>query len=139
MMEDQSRSQIQSGEEIPSLRVMISKISMMMYAAATWNPFQLHWDSDYSRENGFQDANVAGPMFGDYLCEMLVRFAGSSSRVKRLEYTNRGMAFPGDTLICKGKVLKTHQEEGKGYIDCQVWVENQRGERLVEGDAIVCV
>jgi len=127
----------EEGEEIFPLRVQISKIQMMMYAAATWNPYQLHWDSDYSKKHGFQDANVAGPMFGDYLAEMLNRWANDSIRLESLEYTNRAMAFPDDTLICRGKVQRKFQEGGSFFLECQVWVENQEGLVLVEGKAIL--
>jgi hydroxyacyl-ACP dehydratase HTD2-like protein with hotdog domain len=128
---------ISAGPEIPSFRIKVSKVQMMMYAAATWNPYQLHWDSDYSRKHGFPDANIAGPMFGAYLVEMLVRWAGSPSRLIGMEYINRAMAFPGDTLICKGKIRGQSKEADQSYRDCQVWVENQEGLPLVEGQATV--
>jgi hydroxyacyl-ACP dehydratase HTD2-like protein with hotdog domain len=110
---------------------------MMMYAAATWNPYQLHWDSDYSKTHGFPDANIAGPMFGDYLAEMLVRWAGNPVLLKSLEYTNRAMAFPGDTLVCKGKVEGKLREGDNCFLRCQVWVENQEGQTLAEGIAVL--
>ena len=123
------------GEGIPPFRVTVSKVRMMMYAAATWNPYQLHWDTDYSRKQGFPDANVAGPMFGAYLAEMLVRAAGGPSGLISLEYTNRAMAFPGDTLVCKGKIMGERQEGDRRLYDCRVWTENQEGLPLVEGTA----
>jgi len=137
MAEKQTRINSKEGQEIPPLRTQVSKIQMMMYAATTWNPYQLHWDSDFSRKNGFQDANVAGPMFGDYVTEMLNRWVDDSIRLASLEYTNRAMAFPGDTLICRGKVLRKFQEGGNFFLECRVWVENQEGRVLVEGKAIL--
>jgi acyl dehydratase len=128
---------INAGQEIPPYRVPISLVRMMMYAAATWNPYQLHWDSDFSKKRGFKDANIAGPMFGDYLAEMLSQWAGEPSCLRSLEYSNRDMAFPGDTLICRGKVKEKRREGDTGLADCQVWVENQQGRILVEGSATV--
>jgi hydroxyacyl-ACP dehydratase HTD2-like protein with hotdog domain len=125
------------GEEIPPYRATVSKVRMMMYAAATWNPYQLHWDSDFSKERGFAEANIAGPMFGDYLAEMLVKWAGDPSRLKSLDYTNRNMAFPGDTLICRGKVKARCWQGNTECFDCQVWAENQKGDVLVQGSARV--
>jgi acyl dehydratase len=124
------------GQEIPPYRVTVSKVQMMIYAAATWNSNRLHWDSDFSKKKGFADASIAGPMFGDYLAEMLVQWVGDPSRLKSLEYTNREMAFPGDTLICRGKVMSRNPEENK-LLHCQVWVENQKGDILVQGSATV--
>jgi hydroxyacyl-ACP dehydratase HTD2-like protein with hotdog domain len=125
------------GQAILPFRIQVSKLRMMMYAAATWNPYQLHWDSDYSKTHGFLDANVAGPMFGDYLAEMLVRWAGDPARLKSLEYTNRAMAFPEDTLICKGKVEGKFIEGDRTDLRCRVWVENQEGKTLAEGEAVL--
>jgi hydroxyacyl-ACP dehydratase HTD2-like protein with hotdog domain len=125
------------GQEILPYRVTVSKVQMMMYAAATWNPNRLHWDSDFCRESGFAEANIAGPMFGDYLAEMLVKWSGDPSRLKSLDYVNRNMAFPGDTLACRGKALGRFRQGNTEPIDCQVWVENQKGEVLVQGSALV--
>ncbi len=125
------------GLEIPPLQTRVSKLRMMMYAAATWNPYQLHWDSDYSKTHGFLDANIAGPMFGDYMAEMLVRWAGNPANLKSLEYTNRAMAFPEDTIICKGKMEEKLKEGENTFLRCHVWVENQEGRILAEGKAVL--
>jgi len=125
------------GQEIPPYRVTVSKVQMMMYAAATWNPNQLHWDSDFCMKRGFAAANIAGPMFGDYLAEMLVKWAGDPSRLRSLEYINRNMAFPGDALTCRGKVQERRRPGNTELIDCRVWVENQKGGVLVQGSALV--
>jgi acyl dehydratase len=125
------------GQEIPPYRVTVSKVQMMMYAAATWNPNRLHWDSDFCRERGFAEANIAGPMFGDYLAEMLVKWTGDPARLRSLDYVNRNMAFPGDTLICRGKVQDGRQAGNAGLIDCRVWVENQEGGILAQGSALL--
>ena len=124
-------------QEIPPLAVTVSKVRMMMYAAATWNPYRLHWDSDYSKKQGFPEANVAGPMFGDYLAEMLIRWAGSPSRLRKLEYTNRAMSFPGDRLVFKGTAGEKWVNEKGIFVSCRVWAENQEGRVLVEGSAVV--
>jgi hypothetical protein len=76
-------------------------------------------------------------MFGDYLAEMLVKWTGDPSRLRSLDYINRNMAFPGDTLICRGKGQDRRQPGNTELIDCRVWVENQKGEVLVQGSALV--
>ncbi len=129
---------IAEGQIIPPYRVQITKLRMMMYQAATWNPYRLHWDTEWCKENGFPDANVAGPMVGDYLTEMLIRWAGAA-RLKILEYANRSMSFPGDTLICNGKVRRIYEEPKGRFADCQVWAENQEGRLLAEGSALISV
>jgi acyl dehydratase len=125
------------GEEIPPLQVQISKLRMMEYAAAAGDAYLLHWDSDYSRRHGLPNVNAAGYMFGDYLTEMLVRWTKNPESVKSLNYANRAMAFPGDTLVCRGKIRSASEEAGKRHAVCLVWVENQKRQMLVEGSATV--
>jgi hypothetical protein len=76
-------------------------------------------------------------MFGDYLAEMLVRWAGSPSRLRKLEYTNRAMAFPADRLVFRGTAGEKWENEEETFITCRVWAENQEGRVLVEGSAVV--
>lgn len=137
MVERQVWGGVEGEQEIPPLSVTVSQVRMMMYAAATWNPYRLHWDSDYSKKQGFSDANVAGPVFGDYLAEMLVRWAGSPSCLRKLEYTNRAMSFPGDRLVFKGNAGEKWENEEGFFIRCRVWAENQEGQVLMEGFAVV--
>jgi len=54
-----------------------------------------------------------------------------------MEFTNRAMAFPGDILICRGKIRGPSKEAGQSYGDCEVGMENQEGLPLVEGQATV--
>ncbi len=92
------------GEDIPPLQVHVNKLQMMRYAMATGDAYLLHWDSDFSRRHGLPNVNVAGYMFGDYLAEMLVRWAKKPGAAKSLNYALRAMAFPGDALVCRGKI-----------------------------------
>ena len=139
MTDHPNLEKITAGQEISPYPVTVSKVQMMMYAAATWNPNQLHWDSDFCRKRGFADANIAGPMFGDYLAEMLGQWAGNPLNLKSLEYKNRHMGFPGDTLICRGRVKEKRRDGNAILGDCQVWAENQKGGILAEGTAIVII
>lgn len=123
--------------DIPPYYVPVTKVRLMMYAAATWDAYQLHWDADFSKRQGFVDAVVAGPMLGDYLAEMILRWVGHPNCLKTLEYTNRAMAFPGDTLAFRGEVRGTSLSGEVQVLDCRVWVENQSGRILAEGSAMV--
>jgi hypothetical protein len=41
----------------------------------------------------------------------------------------------GDTTWCRGKVIGKHEAEGEKIVECEVWCENQRGERTAMGSA----
>jgi hypothetical protein len=49
----------------------------------------------------------------------------------------RSMADPadGETWMCKGKVTKKYVEEGEHCVDCDIWIENGKGEVTTPGKA----
>ena len=52
--------------------------------------------------------------------------------MRKLAFRNRVMVYPGDSLTCFGVVTGVSRDEEGGLAECGLWVENQRGERVVE-------
>lgn len=128
---------IAEGTEIPQTENKIRLIEMLRYAAATWSFFLLHLEKEYAQKQGFRDANIQGPMYGALCAKMLTNWIGDDGRLKKLGYNVRVMGFPGDTLTTRGKVARKYQRDGASLADCDLWVENQNGERVATGHATV--
>lgn len=47
--------------------------------------------------------------------------------------------WPGDTLVCKGRVSDRFGQDGKYYVELDVWAENQKGELVLKGVATLQV
>ncbi|MBI4233968.1 MAG: hypothetical protein HY686_05950 [Chloroflexi bacterium] len=122
---------VREGDEVPALTKEINPVAMMMYGAATWDYVRFHYDADYARKLGFQAPFVDGQMLGAYLAQMLSDWAGDPGAIQRLAFQNRGFVFPGDTLTCKGRVAKKESRDGQHLVECELWIENQKGERVV--------
>ncbi|MBI3799179.1 MAG: hypothetical protein HY268_19730, partial [Deltaproteobacteria bacterium] len=43
--------------------------------------------------------------------------------------------FPEDLLTCRGTVTRKYHENGEPRLDCQIWQENQKGEKILIGEA----
>jgi acyl dehydratase len=59
----------------------------------------------------------------------------SGGWVARLRVRFQAMVFPGDTLYCRG-ALRERQDERQRL---ELWIDNQRGERVITGDAEIVV
>jgi hypothetical protein len=68
---------------------------------------------------------------------MLTRWIGEGGTLKKVSYANRGIAYVNETLACKGRVTRKWIENRQGYVECDIWVENQEGEQLTPGKATV--
>jgi len=123
---------IQIGDEITPLVKEIGMARMMAYGAATWDFIRLHYDADYARELGFEAPFVDGQMMGGFLTQHIQDWAGPGAFLRKLAFRNRVMAYPGDSLTCHGVVTDVSSTEEGGMVECDLWMENQRGEKVVD-------
>ena len=123
---------IQIGDEITPLVKEIGMARMMAYGAATWDFIRLHYDADYARELGFESPFVDGQMMGGFLTQHVQDWAGPAAFLRKLAFRNRVMAYPGDSLTCHGVVTDVSSTEEGGMVECDLWMENQRGEKVVD-------
>jgi len=123
---------IQIGDEITPLVKEIGMARMMAYGAATWDFIRLHYDADYARELGFEAPFVDGQMMGGFLTQHVQDWAGPGAFLRKLAFRNRVMAYPGDSLTCHGVVTDVLSTEEGGMVECGLWMENQRGEKVVD-------
>jgi len=131
MSKQLSFENISVGEEIPSLRKRISLIQMVMYAAATWDFYRHHYDYEFVRAKGYPAPFVDGQMLGAFLAQMVTSWMGDESTLKRLSFSFRAMAFPGDVLTCRGKVGEKFIRDKEKLLSLDLWIENQKGEKIV--------
>ena len=124
------------GDELTPLHKQIDAVHMMAYGAATWDFIRVHYDAPYVQELGFPDPFVDGQMLGAFLAQQVQDWAGPGAFLRKLAFRNRVMVYPGDSLACRGVVTGLYREgdgnEGPGLAECDLWIENQRGERVVE-------
>ena len=123
---------VEIGDEITPLVKDIGLARMMAYGAATWDFIRLHYDADYARELGFEAPFVDGQMIGGFLTQHVQDWAGPEAFLRKLAFRNRVMAFPGDSLTCRGVVTDVSATDEGGMVECDLWVENQRGEKVVD-------
>lgn len=127
---------IEEGYEIPALIKHPTVKSAVKWAGASGAYYEIHYDIDYARSRGLPGLIVAGGEVISFLGQMITDWIGEQGTVKRLVCEYRGMFFPGEDVTCKGKVTRKYIK-GENYLECEIWAENPRGEKLAPGRAIV--
>ncbi len=64
-------------------------------------------------------------------------FAGEHGWLRKLGAQYRGMDQPGVKIVARGKVSKKYTEGGDHMVDCEIWLENAKGEKTTPGSATV--
>jgi hypothetical protein len=47
------------------------------------------------------------------------------------------MDQPGAKVVCKGKVVKKYAQGRDHMVDCEIWLENAKGDKTTIGSATV--
>jgi acyl dehydratase len=126
------------GAAIPTLVKHVTQEQINAYADASGDHNPIHLDPAKARAVGLSGTIAHGMLsmafVGQTLTDWLTAQQGSHGWVARLRVRFQAMAYPGDTLHCHG-ALGAKTVDGRQRID--LWIENQRGERLTTGDADV--
>jgi len=128
---------VEEGRELPSLVKRPTTVALFRYSAVTWNPHRIHYDQERAQHEGYPHVLVQAHLHGAYLTQMLMDWIGPGGILRKLSWSNRRFAIPGDLLTCKGRVTRKYSEDGKGYVECEIWEENQQGEVCAQGSALV--
>lgn len=127
---------IKESLEIPTLIKKPTYMQLFMFSAATWNRHLIHYNTEFAQHDGLKDVAVHRALMGSFLAQMLSNWVGDAGRVAKVEWSVRGSAIPGDSLICKGKVAGKNIKNGEKLADCEVWIEN-KGQVIVPGTGVV--
>lgn len=128
---------VEEGEELPPLRKQTSTVQLAMYSAATGIFHRIHYDLPFAQGDGLPGVLVHGPLHGAFITQMVTNWMGPRGFLLKVGWNNRGMAVAGEALTCRGVVTRKYARGDEHLVDCEVWDENERGERLTVGAATV--
>lgn len=128
---------VEVGMEIPPLLKHPSTSQLVKWAGASGDFYEIHYDKDFARAAGLPGVIVHGRLKSAFLGQLLTDWIGEEGTVEKMAVRHHGMDFPGQQIICKGRVTKKYSEDGKFLAECQIWTENPSGEKTAPGTARV--
>ncbi len=128
---------VQEGAELPPLVKNPTTQQLVMYAGASGDYYQIHYDKDFAKNNELDDVILHGALKSAFLGHLVTKWMGPEGDLKRLACQYRGMDIPGSPITAKGVVTRKYQEQGANLVDCEIWLENKDGEKTTPGSATV--
>lgn len=130
---------VAEGQEVPPFVRTTDLMHWNRFAAVNDEFVYLHMDDEFAKKRGEKGVLAMGHLRFSYLHNMLRAWIGESGRLKRVACQYRGVNYKGDTLTCRGKVVKKYLQDGENLVDLEVSVVNQNGEVLSPGQATVAL
>ncbi len=94
-------------------------------------PEEAHWNEPFARAAGIGGGYDIGAQRISWFTHPMTNWIGDGGFLKRLKVQLRRPNYLGDTLWCRGKVTQKYIKDSEYLVDCDLWGDNQRGERIV--------
>jgi acyl dehydratase len=128
---------VSEGSEIgPAVRHPSSQ-QLVKYAGASGDYYQIHYDKDFAQSTGLEDVILHGALKNAFLGTLVTDWMGPRGNLRRLSCQYRGMDIPGRPIIARGVVSSKYEDDGEYLVDCEIWLENEEGQRTTPGKATV--
>ncbi len=95
----------------------------------------LHLDRVYAQERGLPDVVQQGPLNETFLYRFLTDWLHRPWDLRKTTLRFAANVFPGDSLTCGGVVIRTYHANDEPLVDCEIWQQNQKGEKILTGEA----
>lgn len=128
---------VHEGTELPILHKDPTTQQLVMYAGASGDFYQIHYDQEFARANGLPNVILHGALKNAFLGQLVTNWIGEYGTLKKLAVQYRGMDVPGTPVLCKGVVTKASLDDGEGVVECDIWLENSEGEKTTLGSTVV--
>jgi acyl dehydratase len=124
------------GDEITPLPMNPTREMIAAYVKACNITEKRFTDEAYAKSLGMASIIAPGNMGLAYLSRMISDWAHGAV-LRKLEVRFRGFVKPGDRLTCRGLVVEKPARGSDNAIECDVFIENENGDRPVAGSATV--
>ncbi len=130
---------VRVGDEIPAMaKAPVDRVQLARYSGATLDFNPAHIDDPWARSVGMPSVFAPSPLGMGFLGQLITDWA-RGARITKFSVKFIKLIWPGDTVVCKGRVSDRHGEGGKYFVELDVWAENQKGELVLRGNATLQV
>ena len=135
MTNQRTWNDVKVGSELTPLVKSPTTRQLVMYAGASGDFYEIHYDRPFAVEQGLPGVILHGALKSAFLGQLVTDWIGPQGELKSLSVRYREMDVPGDTLTCKGYV--TEKDNDTRTLRCDIWLENSQGAKTTTGEAVV--
>ncbi len=123
----------QVGEALPPLTIVPTLRTLVQYAGASGDFYEMHYDVPFAAELGHPDLAVHGLLKTAWLGRLVEEWLAGRGRLVSLEASYRGMDFRDRPCTCGGQVVGRDGER----VELELWTTDDGGRRTTIGSAVV--
>lgn len=107
--------------------------TLVQYAGASGDFYEMHYDLPFAQERGHPELSVHGLLKAAWLGQLVDDWFDGRGRLVAFEVSYRGMDFREQPVTCGGEVVR---REGS-TVELALWTTNADGETTTTGAAVI--
>jgi acyl dehydratase len=128
---------VEVGDELEGFSLDITQRRLFLQVSGSQDWYPVHFDPAFARKGGHADVFMNTGFLQAALVRVITDWMGDEGFLKKLRFEMRRQQRPGDTMVCRGKVVSTYERDGGGCVDLELWAENEREGVTTPGTATV--
>lgn len=125
------------GQALGPLRLTPTRRQAVKWAGASGDYYEIHYDKDFAQAAGQPDVIVHGALKAAISARLLTDWMGLEGFLKKVSCRFQGIDFFDVELACSGRVTGKHRDGDAHCVECEMWIDNARGERTTVGRGVV--
>ncbi len=122
-------------ESLPLVVGPVTRTDFVRFAGASGDMNPNHHDELYAIRSGNDRVFAMGMLQAGYLGHLLTDWFGEGA-LRRFRVRFAARVHPGDVLTCKARITKVTREGSATQVECDAWVDNQDGQKVITGSAV---
>jgi acyl dehydratase len=110
---------------------------LVVWAAASGDFYQIHYDDNFAKNNKLPDIIVHGALKGMWVGKILDQIAGNDGWVKEWDVAYRAMDIAREPITVFAKVTGKREENGEKLVDFEVGTRKADGSVTTPGTGTV--
>ena len=125
------------GQEIPALRKHPTRRQLVMWAGASEDFYEIHYDTEFARANKLDDVVVHGRLKAAFLGQLITDWISPAGVLRKLSCRYRGTDPANEDMFLRGVVTGKRVEGQDRCVDLDIWSERPDGTKTTLGAATV--
>ena len=130
---------VKEGDALPEVKVeKLTRTDFVKYAGASGDFNPIHHDQTFAEASGNPTVFAMGMLNAGILSRVVTAFAGRPN-VRRYKVRFATRAWPGDDVICRGRVTRKLTQDSEKLVEGEIEAVNQKGETLISGSFVAAL
>jgi len=117
---------VEIGGELSGFDIEIKPRRVFLQISGSQDWYPVHHDPAFARKGGHEDIFMNTGFTQAALVRVITDWMGDGGFLRKLYFEMRRQQRPGDTMACRGRVTDRYRKDGEGWVEVDVWAENER-------------